>query len=139
MDSRTVSNEALFPEVDAMLREGREVEFRPKGSSMLPFIRGEADSVVVARKEEIAEGDIVLAKIGGRYILHRVIKIEGEKITMMGDGNVRGTEACSKSDVLGTVVQIVAPSGKVRIPGKGRLWKALRPVRRYLLAIYRRI
>ena len=81
----------------------------------------------------------MLAKIGGRYILHRVIKIEGEKITMMGDGNVRGTEACSKSDVLGTVVQIVAPSGKVRIPGKGRLWKALRPVRRYLLAIYRRI
>ena len=44
MDSRTVSNEALFPEVDAMLKEGREVEFRPKGSSMLPFIRGEADN-----------------------------------------------------------------------------------------------
>ena len=122
-----------------MLREGREVEFRPKGSSMLPFLRGDVDSVVLVRKDSVEAGDIVLARVGTRYILHRVIRVEGEKITMMGDGNVRGTESCTAADVLGTVVQIVRPSGKARTPGKGRLWKALRPVRRYLLAIYRRI
>lgn len=122
-----------------MLREGREVEFRPKGSSMLPFIRGDVDSVVLVRKDSVEAGDIVLARVGTRYILHRVIRVEGEKITMMGDGNVRGTESCTAADVLGTVVQIVRPSGKARTPGKGRLWKAIRPVRRYLLAIYRRI
>ena len=139
MVSRVISNEILFPEVDEMLREGREVEFRPKGSSMLPFIRGDVDSVVLVRKDSVEAGDIVLARVGTRYILHRVIRVEGEKITMMGDGNVRGTESCTAADVLGTVVQIVRPSGKARTPGKGRLWKALRPVRRYLLAIYRRI
>lgn len=139
MVSKVISNEILFPEVDEMLREGREVEFRPKGSSMLPFIRGDVDSVVLVRKDSVEAGDIVLARVGSRYILHRVIRVEGEKITMMGDGNVRGTESCTAADVLGTVVQIVRPSGKARTPGKGRFWKALRPVRRYLLAIYRRI
>lgn len=139
MVSKVISNEILFPEVDEMLREGREVEFRPKGSSMLPFIRGDVDSVVLVRKDSVEAGDIVLARVGTRYILHRVIRVEGEKITMMGDGNVRGTESCTAADVLGTVVQIVRPSGKARTPGKGRFWKVLRPVRRYLLAIYRRI
>lgn len=139
MVSKVISNEILFPEVDEMLREGREVEFRPKGSSMLPFIRGDVDSVVLVRKYSVEAGDIVLARVGSRYILHRVIRVEGEKITMMGDGNVRGTESCTAADVLGTVVQIVRPSGKACTPGKGRFWKALRPVRRYLLAIYRRI
>ena len=50
-----------------------------------------------------------------------------------------GTENCTLTDVLGTVVEIIRPDGKRRKPGKGRCWAALRPVRRYLLFIYRRL
>ena len=58
---------------------------------------------------------------------------------MMGDGNLVGTESFNRNDVIGKVVTIIKENGKEVIPGKGWLWKKLRPVRRYLLAIYRRI
>ena len=139
MDKKTIPNDILIPEIGKLLAEGREVELRPKGNSMLPFIRQEKDSVVLLKKPGVEVGDIVLAKTGGRFVLHRVYKMEGTALTLMGDGNVAGTERCTVDDVLGTVIRIVRPGGKSVIPSKGMLWKALKPIRRYLLAFYRRI
>ena len=139
MDKRTLPNEILLGEVATVLQEGREAVIIPTGNSMLPFIRGGTDRVVLRRREGVAVGDIVLAKIGDRYLLHRVIAREGDALTLMGDGNVRGTESCRTADVLGTVAQIIRPSGRVRIPGRARLWGVLKPVRRYLLALWRRL
>ena len=139
MDKITIPNEILIPEVGRLLAEGREVEMRPKGNSMLPFIRQEKDNVVLKKKDKVEKGDIVLVDLGGRYVLHRIIAEDGERLTLMGDGNIRGTESCTKDNVLGTVVKIVRPGGKSVTPSKGKLWKALLPVRRYLLAFYRRV
>ena len=139
MDKRTLPNEILLGEVAAILQEGREAVIIPTGSSMLPFIRGGVDRVVLRRQEDVAVGDIVLVKIGDRYILHRVISHQGDALTLMGDGNIRGTEACRTGDVIGTVAEIIRPSGRVRIPGRARLWRMLKPIRRYLLALWRRL
>ena len=139
MDKRTLPNDVLLGEVAAVLREGREAVITPTGNSMLPFIRGGVDRVVLRREPAVAVGDIVLARIGGRYLLHRVFALEGDALTLMGDGNLRGTEQGVPADVIGTVTEIIRPSGRRRIPGKGRLWRILRPFRRYLLAIYRRL
>ena len=57
----------------------------------------------------------------------------------MGDGNIAGTERCTVADVLGTVTEIIRPDGRRRAPGRARFWRALKPVRRYLLAIYKRL
>ena len=139
MDKRTIPNELLLGEVAAVLHEGREAVIIPTGNSMLPFIRGGVDRVVLRRQERVAVGDIVLVKIGERYILHRVIAREGDALTLMGDGNVRGTESCRTENVIGTVAEIIRPSGRVRIPGRARLWRMLKPIRRYLLALRRRL
>ena len=139
MDKRTVPNEILLEEVAAVLQEGREAVFIPTGNSMLPFIRSGVDRVVLHRRDKVSVGDIVLARQDGRYLLHRVIAREGDAITLMGDGNLQGCEHCRVEDVIGTVTGVIRPGGKERAPGKGRLWRALRPIRRYLLAIYRRI
>ncbi|MBP5518901.1 MAG: S24/S26 family peptidase [Bacteroidales bacterium] len=139
MDKKTVPNDILIPQIGELLSEGREVELKPKGFSMLPFIRPDKDSVVLKKKDSVSIGDIVLADLKGRYVLHRVIKEDGEKLTLMGDGNVRGTEGCSRKDVLGTVVTIMKNGVKPVVPGKGKLWKTLLPARRYLLAFYKRV
>ncbi len=139
MDKRTLPNDVLLGEVAAVLDEGREAVIIPTGNSMLPFIRGGVDRVVLRRQERVAVGDIVLVKIGERYILHRVIAREGDALTLMGDGNVRGTESCRTENVIGTVAEIIRPSGRVRIPGRARLWRMLKPIRRYLLALRRRL
>lgn len=139
MDKRIVANELLLEEAAGLMNEGREVNFTPLGSSMLPFIRGGKDSVRLRKMPSAAVGDIVLVRLPGpRYVLHRIIEVEGDRLTLMGDGNIAGTETCSKEDVMGTVVAIIKGRRTV-IPGKARLWRTLKPFRRYILGIYRRI
>ena len=63
---------------------------------MLPFISGERDSVVLAKTDNIKLYDIVLAIVNeNQYVLHRVIKIMGNKLILMGDGNLKGCEICT--------------------------------------------
>lgn len=139
MDKRTIPNDILLGEVAAVLRDGREAVIIPSGNSMLPFIRGGVDRVVLGPRPDIAVGDIVLAHVGNRYLLHRVIAVDGAALTLMGDGNIAGTESCTAADVLGTVTEIIRPDGSRRTPGKAALWRALRPVRRILLGVWKRL
>ena len=71
--------------------------------------------------------------------MHRIIRIEDGEFTMMGDGNISGVEKFRWENVIAKVTAIVSGDGKSRKVGKASLWRALRPVRRYLLAFYRRI
>ena len=91
MEHKVVSNHILVTEIDRLVNEGTQVSFVPKGNSMLPFIRGGLDSVVLMKDADVAPLDIVLAKVGKTYVIHRIIKIDGDRITLMGDGNIRGT------------------------------------------------
>ncbi len=134
MDKLVMKNEIILEEAATLMAEGRDVCLTPLGSSMLPFIKGGKDSVTLRKLENVEVGDIALVRLPGRYVLHRVIAVDGDKITLMGDGNIRGTEKCRLADVLGTVVEV---NGKK--PGKGRFWRRIKPLRRYILAIYRRV
>lgn len=135
MENRTLPNEVLLGEISSLLAEGREVSFTPKGTSMLPFIRGGRDSVTLKKLAEVKVGDIVLVRLpDSRYVLHRVWSMDGDRVELMGDGNLAGTEHCRLADVMGTAVLINSHK-----PSTGRIWRWLKPVRRYLLGIYRRI
>lgn len=141
MDKRilSVSTETLLEEAATLMQEGRDITFTPRGSSMLPFIRGGKDAVRLHKMADVNVGDMLLVRLKGRYVLHRCIRKDGRQLTLMGDGNLAGTEHCTTDDVLGTVVGIIR-NGKEHKPGSGRLWRtALKPLRRYILAIYRRL
>ena len=132
-------DEVMMESFDAFLAEGREVRFTPKGVSMRPFIEGGRDSVILRKNDVVEVGDIVLAKLkDGHFVLHRVIAKSGDNLTLMGDGNLQGKESAKVCDVLGTVVGIVKPNGKIVKPKKGRLWLKVLPFRKCLLWIYRK-
>ena len=101
-----IANEILIPELARLLAEGKEVRFTPSGVSMRPYIEGDRDSVVLAPlKREPRRGDILLAEVEtlcGRktYVLHRLIRIEGEELVLQGDGNLAGEERCKPADVI---------------------------------------
>ncbi len=139
MTSVQLPNEVLLSGAASFLDEGREVVIRVKGSSMLPFIRGDRDSVMLKKCDTLNVGDIVLVHLADRYVMHRIISREGDIFRMMGDGNIRGTESFRRENVLGKVIWIIKEDGRRVRPGDGRLWRALLPVRRYILGIYRRI
>ena len=136
---KVIGEEGFFQTAQQVLAEGKGVVFVPKGNSMLPFIKGGRDSVVLSpltRPPEV--GNIILAKIGTKYFLHRIIELRGNEVSLMGDGNLHGKEHCMITDMIGIVTEIRKENGKVVIPGKGKFWRIVRPFRRYLLAIYRR-
>lgn len=145
MQTKTVPNAELIPAIGKLIEEGQEVIFKPKGVSMLPFIRGGRDSVLLRKADELKVGDIALAEISeGRYVLHRIETIEDEMIVLMGDGNLVGRERCRKEDVMAIAVKIIKENKEIdcqspRHMRMAEIWKRLLPVRRYLLAIYRRI
>lgn len=139
----TIPNEILLKEIGNILSGGQDVELLTKGNSMNPFIRGEIDSVILRKMPlgNLRAGDIVLARISNdTYVLHRVIHIDGDRITLMGDGNVSGQEHCTTNDILGTVTDIVRPDGRQHKPGRAVIWRKFGYLpRRVLLAFYRRI
>ena len=141
----TVENDILIPEIARLLNEGKEVRFTPSGVSMRPFIEGDRDSVILSKLNRAPRvGDIVLAQATtfcGKtsYVLHRLVRIEGNCFVLQGDGNLSGEELCSLGDIIGCVIRIESPSGRRKILTRGRLWYHLRPFRKWLLKIYRKL
>ena len=93
-------NQLFVAEVEAMLAEGREVQIRMKGHSMRPLLRSERDQVVLtpcADPARLQPGDVVLFRCCGRHILHRIVRRDGDRLTLAGDGNYRITEQCTTS------------------------------------------
>jgi SOS-response transcriptional repressors (RecA-mediated autopeptidases) len=144
MQRITVPNKVLLLEVTRLLDEGQIVILRVKGNSMLPFIIGDRDSVVLQKARLLQPGDIVLAHLeDGRYVLHRVIRCNGDDIILMGDGNLQGAERCKRIDIVGQAIKIIRNGRYVDCSARSErrnaeLWKRLLSLRRYLLAVYRR-
>ena len=143
---KTLANDIVIKETIALLQEGRRVVLAVKGISMHPFIIGGKESVeLVSPQSPLKVGDVVLAWVDGtHYVIHRIIGIDGNRVSLMGDGNIRGVEHCAKEEVAAVAEYVISPKGKRRyLYTKGRLrfarlWSKLLPVRRWILAIYRR-
>ena len=141
-----MTDNEIIEEACRLVREGVNVTLPVTGQSMLPFIIGGKESVILRRPGVIDVGDVVLAWVdGNRYVIHRIIRIDGDRITLMGDGNVGVTEHCLLGDIKARVTHVVSADNKKRDlysrwrVRAAKLWYWLRPIRRYLLAIYRRL
>lgn len=141
-----VSNAEFIPKVIELLEEGHTVTLPLRGYSMRPFLENNRDKGLLEKAEHIQVGDAVLAEVSPKkYVLHRVIRIQGEEIILRGDGNI-GTEHCQIKDVKGLAIGFYR-KGRVHLDRTdGMKWKVyswiwtpLFPIRRYLLAFYRRI
>ena len=150
MDKMIIDNDSFFAGVLPLLDQGKRVTIPVKGFSMLPFIRGTKDLVVLEKAgDALKADDIVLFHMGpqegGRYVMHRILSIDGDAVDIMGDGVVKNHEHVRRDQITAKAVEILR-GGKRRVdpysPGQLRLvhiWQWLRPVRRYILFIYRHL
>ena len=143
-----VENHAFMQEVVRQFREkGRKsVTFVVYGVSMHPFLDSGRDKVILTPPQPPQTGQVVLAEIAPqRYALHRIIKIEGDTITMQGDGNpLWMTEKFTTDKIVGTATAFVRKGKTIGTGSRtwryySAAWHTLRPIRRYLLSFYRRI
>ncbi|MBO4362627.1 MAG: S24/S26 family peptidase [Paludibacteraceae bacterium] len=131
-------NEIFIPEIARLVADGKQVMFTPTGVSMRPFIEGGVDNVTLVRPDALKVGDIVLAEIQPQhYVLHRIYALNGEAVTLMGDGNLQGCEHCTLQNILAKVTAIHSPKGRTKPVTRAWLWRHMIHSRRLLLKIYR--
>lgn len=133
---------------EEQLRQGKSVKLLADGASMFPFIRGGKDVAEIfplAKEDSMHLWNAYLFKNQGKYVIHRFIEEKQGKLTMMGDGNIGKIETIKREDVVGILKNIYTPDGKIKNccskywQRKGRIWHSMLPMRRYLLALYRRL
>lgn len=142
-----VNDEVILSEAIRLVNDGVAVTFPVNGRSMLPFIVGGRDSVILEKPiETLKVGDVVLAEVeGGRHVVHRIVGFDAGFVSLMGDGNLMGREHCREDQIKAKVSYVVFPSGKKRSLDSfksrflAKIWFELLPLRRWLLAIYRRV
>lgn len=144
MNRIQMANAILLPEVIGMINEGHTVTLPLRGYSMRPFLEDGRDKAVLAEVKELHKGDAVLAEIApGHYVLHRIVGIKGDMITLRGDGNI-ATEHCRRDSVKAIATGFYRKGRTTADSTDGRKWRIyswvwthLYPIRRYLLFIYK--
>ena len=141
-----LSNAEFLPEIVKLMDEGHTVTLRLRGFSMRPFLEDNRDKALMTKATNPKVGDPVLAEIEPKhFVLHRIIAINGDNVTLRGDGNL-GNEYCTLGDVKGAVIGFYRKGRTTLDRTDGWKWRTysffwtrLYPIRRYLLAFYRRI
>lgn len=134
-------------EISKLISEGKTVSISAKGYSMNPFIMHMRDQITLGpwTDSQIKKGAVVLVKdVRGCFLIHRIIKREGNKITLLGDGNIGITETAHVKNIIGLMHAVIKKGRTYSVKSLSwRLyswfWKILTPVRRYPLAIWRRL
>ena len=122
-----MTGDKIIEEAVRLVDEGVSVTLPVNGTSMLPFIVGGRESVVLQKPGQLQVGDVVLAWASpGRWVVHRIIRIDGNRVTLM---------ATHVMDGKGEIHYLYNRWRK----SAARTWFWLRPIRRYLLAIYKRL
>jgi hypothetical protein len=141
-----ISDDFIMSEAIRLVGDGVAVTFPVKGVSMLPFIVGGSEKVILERPVNFKCGSVVLAKVNtGNYVIHRIVALDGDRVTLMGDGNLAMREHCNIDDIKAKVVYVVNADGKKRSLETfwrllaAKFWYILLPFRRYFLWIYRKV
>lgn len=143
--TKAIPNEVLLKETATLIAQGHTVTHLVRGNSMNPFLVDRRDKVILSpfTADDLVPGAFVLARDDSeRLVLHRIIRRNGNGLTLMGDGNIIGTEETSTDRVLGLVTTVIRKEKAYSCQGRvwcrySYIWTRLLPVRRYLLGAWR--
>lgn len=137
--------EDLIPLIAERLEAGQEVRFSPRGTSMLPMLRQDRDSVVLSRPPlQLKKYDIPLyRREDGKYILHRIVKT-GETYTCMGDHQFEEETGIRPDQVLAVVTAFYRGDRHIPVTDACyrlycRLWHHSRGLRRFVQRVAGRL
>lgn len=145
MKTKVMDNSILLPFVVSELEQnpGKTITLPLRGRSMRPFLEDDRDKALLTLATHPRVGDAVLAEISEkRYVLHRIIAIDGKQVTLRGDGNL-SDEHCRLCDIKAIALGFYR-KGRSRLDStQGRKWRIyswwwmrLYPIRRYLLFLF---
>ncbi len=143
--TRTVDPSELEALLQPLLLSGAEIPLQVTGSSMVPFLASDRDSVLLGPIDRpLRRGDIILyRRTGGDWVLHRIVRIDGCKLHLLGDAQTE-LEKNIDPQQAAALVRSVRRKGKTLRPGNPvwlfyqTLWLWLRPLRPALMHLAQR-
>ena len=97
--------EALMPLIREQLVAGQKVRLTPHGNSMWPMLRSGRDMVELSPlPQRLKKYDLPLyRRDDGRYLLHRIIRVEAGGCTCSGDGQLRREPGVQRAQMIALV------------------------------------
>lgn len=144
---KNVTMEEISPLIQEVLSKGEDVTITASGNSMMPlWVHGKTRVVLTkCEPEGLKKGDVPLyIREDGKYVLHRIIRVNADSYDLAGDAQVRVEKGLPKASVLAVTKGYYSRKGKFIPLDKfthrvfSSLWILVRPLRRYILAVYRR-
>ena len=130
--------ETLMPLFRERLAAGQKVRFSPRGVSMLPMLRPGLDTVVLSPvPEKLKKYDLPLyQRQDGKYVLHRIVAVEGDTYTCMGDNQFYPEKGLAREQMLALVTAFTRGKREyavtdIRYRIYCYLWHGSRPVRHF--------
>jgi len=121
MEKRVVNIYEYMPVLREILEQDKDVSFLITGNSMSPFLVHQRDTIIISKpKEDFKVGDMVFyTRESGQYIMHRVYKVEGNYLYMVGDAQVEIEGPLPKECVFGIVKKVIR---KNKLIDKSNFW-----------------
>ncbi len=117
MAKEIINNNLFFDYVVEIIdsSQSERVELAIKGVSMLPTLKEYRDRVVLMGlgECELFIGAIALFRCNGRYLLHRLVAIDGDWLVFKGDNIKSSTERVKRCDVVAIVESVIKSDGRV--------------------------
>ena len=131
---------ARFYTFEEMLDEKGYIVYTNVGTSMMPLLRQRRDIIEIRKKPpgRCKKYDVVLYKVGGKYILHRIIRVRDKDYIIVGDHNIWREWGITDSQILGVMTRVIR-NGKSITPDNllyrfyVHLWVHLYPLRAAIL------
>ena len=105
------------------------------GASMRPLLKQGRDLFIVEKAAPpFSPGQVILFRRGGKYVLHRIIRVEQDRYTALGDNSVIPDENIPPEDILGVMSGFIRKGRRhsVKEPAYRlytRFWMTTRPLR----------
>ena len=86
------------------ISKGQEVNLTVTGDSMYPLFKSRVDTVVLTMPKTLKKRDIAFyRRENGAYVLHRILKIKNDVLTIAGDNEMEKEYPVKKEQVIGVV------------------------------------
>ncbi len=110
----------IMDSIEEIIEKNGAYVFVPTGTSMLPLIRPDTDTVIVEKNMgRLKKRDVALYKRpDGSYILHRVVQVKKASYTMCGDHHKIYEYGVKEEQILGVMTSLLRDGKEVELDGR---------------------
>lgn len=115
--TKQVSYEDILPFIEQSLSAGKDIRFKPRGTSMLPFIRQNTDEVILtAFKGKLNRYDIIFyRRPNGQFVLHRYLKKSSDGgYLIRGDHQTEIEKGITDENIIGVVKSVIRKNRTIK-------------------------